>query len=259
VAARAGCFDGGQALMPARWILVTGASRGIGRAAALELAARGAGIGLNYLRNDAAAAATAAEIEKRGGTCVLLPANIAKADERETLVSRFAAAGGRIDGLVHAAALGAPAPALTARPNRFALAWETHALAFVDLARLAHPFLARGAALVALSSLGAHRVLPGYAPIAAAKAALEAIVRYLAIELAGSDVNVNAVCGGPVDTESLRSFPAFADIERESALRPPWRLGRPEDLAPVIAWLLGPEARWVRGQVIVADGGFSLV
>ena len=115
------------------------------------------------------------------------------------------------------------------------------------------------AAVVAVSSLGSRFVTPGYASIGASKGGLEVLVRYLAAELAPRGVNVNAVCGGPVDTDSLRSFPTFVELEQMSRQRPSGRMGQPEDLAPVIAFLLGPDARWIRGQVIVVDGGFSLL
>jgi NAD(P)-dependent dehydrogenase (short-subunit alcohol dehydrogenase family) len=100
--------------------------------------------------------------------------------------------------------------------------------------------------------------MPGYAAIAAAKGALESLVGYLAAELNPMGVNVNAVCVWPVDTDSLRAFPAYDSLARLSAERLPGRLGRPEDLAPVVAFLLSADAGWIRGQVLVADGGFGL-
>jgi NAD(P)-dependent dehydrogenase (short-subunit alcohol dehydrogenase family) len=83
-------------------------------------------------------------------------------------------------------------------------------------------------------------------------------VRYLAAELAADGVTVNAVCGGPVETDSLRSFAFFAAVAEESRRRACGRIGQPEDIAPVVTFLLSPAARWIRGQIIVADGGFSL-
>lgn len=243
---------------PRRWALVTGGSRGIGRAVCLDLASRGWSVAIVHLQNDEAAAQTARDASARGARVLVHRANVANGEECAELVSRLDHEAGRLSGVVHCAALGAPADVLDRRPNRWRLAWDTHVGALVDLLSRARPLLCEGAAVVALSSLGARRVMPGYGPIAAAKGALEALVAYLAAELADAGVNVNAVCGGPVDTDSLRRFPVYADLEEQSRRRPSARMGRPEDIAPIVAFLLSPEARWIRGQVVVADGGFSL-
>ncbi|MEP6550097.1 MAG: SDR family oxidoreductase [Gemmatimonadales bacterium] len=241
-----------------RWALVTGGSRGIGRAVALELANSGWDVGIVHLRNDDAAAESARSVRAAGQKCLVYRGNLAKPDECAEVVRRFGEEAGSLSGLVHAAGLGALSPALATRPARWQLAWDTHVGALVNLAAAAQPHFAEAAAIVAFSSLGVWNVMPGYAPIAAAKAALESVVRYLAAELSPRRVNVNAIRGGPVDTDSLRSFATFADVEAESRRRPPGRLGRPEDLAPIAAFLLGSAARWINGQVITADGGFGL-
>ena len=241
-----------------RWALVTGGSRGIGRAIALELATRGWNLGIVYLRNDAAAEAVIDRIRSLGQRGVAYRANVTKPNECADVVQRFVADGAQLMGLVHAAGLGALSPALSTRPTRWQIAWETHVGALLGLVAAAKPHFTAGASVIALTSLGASRVMPGYAAIGAAKAALETIVRYLATELGPEGVNVNAICGGPVDTDSLRSFATFAELERESARRPSQRLGQPEDIAPIAAFLLSRDARWIRGQVITADGGFSL-
>ena len=240
------------------WVLVTGGSRGIGRAAALELARRGWNVVIGYLRNEGAADAVAEEIRALERRVLLAPHNVAKADECAALVRQVQGECGALHGLVHCAGLGALSPVLDTRPGRWQLAWDSHVGALLHLLAEARGLLAPGAGVVALSSLGSRAVLPGYAAIGAMKGALETLVRYLAVELAEQDLHVNAVCAGPVDTDSLRSFASFAEIEAESVRRPSRRLGTPEDLAPVIAFLLSPEARWLRGQVLVVDGGFSL-
>jgi enoyl-[acyl-carrier protein] reductase III len=242
----------------ARWVLVTGGNRGIGGAVSLYMADHGWNVALAYLRDDGAAQAVAAAVRERGRKAVLHAGNLGDAEGCSQLVERVGLEAGRLDGLVHCAGLGALSPVLQAAPNRWRLAWETHVGALVRLVALSRALFVRGGAVVALTSLGARRVMSGYGTIAAAKGAVEALVRYLAAELMEQDVNVNAVCGGPVDTGSLRGFSSFDALEAESRRRPPGRLGRPEDLAPVVAFLLSPEARWIRGQVLVADGGFSL-
>jgi enoyl-[acyl-carrier protein] reductase III len=249
-----GPTDAGEPL----WALVTGASRGIGAATAVELARRGWDVVIGYLRNAEAAESVAGRVRQHGRRALLAPCNVAKREECTDLVHRVQAEVGALHGLVHCAGLGALSPTLETRPARWQIAWDTHVAALLHLLAEARPILAPGSGVVALSSIGARSVTPGYASIAATKGALETLVRYLAAELAPQRIHVNAVCGGPVDTDSLRSFDVFAQLEAESARRPCGRLGQPTDLAPVIAFLLGEDAQWIRGQVIVADGGFSL-
>ncbi len=241
-----------------RWVLVTGGSRGVGGAVSGELAARHWNLIIAYLRNDAAAEEVAERVRASGQRVLLHKGNLASAQEYQALVGRIEGEVGRLDGLVHCAGLGALSPATATRGPRWRIAWDTHVGALVELVTRGRHLFRVPAAVVAVTSLGARRVLPGYASIGAAKGSLETIVRYLAAELAPTGINVNAVCGGPLDTDSLRSFPQYAELESESRRRPPGRMGRPADLAPVIGFLLGPDARWIRGQVIVADGGFDL-
>jgi enoyl-[acyl-carrier protein] reductase III len=241
------------------WALVTGGSRGIGRAVSVHLAALGWDIAFVYLRNEDAAREVTGLVRQHGRQVLAMKANLGSAPECGAVIEQLAARTDALGGLVHAAGLGALSPVMQTRPNRWQLAWDTHVGALVELVARGRPLLQPGASVVALSSQGAHHVLPGYASIAAAKAALESLVRYLAVELAPFDVNVNAVSGGPVDTDSLRSFASFDTLVQESARRPCGRLGQPQDLAGIVAFLMSPEARWIRGQVIVADGGFGLV
>jgi enoyl-[acyl-carrier protein] reductase III len=240
------------------WAIVTGGGRGIGRAVTLELARNGWNVVAGYLRDDRSAADTAADAAALGARVVLHRGNVGSAGDRGALLQLAREHTPRLDGLVHCAGLGALSPALATRPARWQLAAETHFLAFVDLVSQARPLLGVGSGVVALTSLGTSRVTPGYASIATAKAALETSVRYLAAELAADGVTVNAVCGGPVETDSLRSFAFFAAVAEESRRRACGRIGQPEDIAPVVTFLLSPAARWIRGQIIVADGGFSL-
>jgi enoyl-[acyl-carrier protein] reductase III len=225
---------------------------------ALTLAERGWNVAVAYLQNHDAANEVAAAVKSRGRDVLLHAGNLGSAETCGALVERLEVEAGGLDGLVHAAGLGALSPVLQTRPGRWRLAWDSHVGALIELVSRARRIFRRGGSIVALTSLGSSRVMPGYGPIAAAKGALETLVRYLAAELAEEDINVNAVCGGPVDTASLRSFSTLEALDAESRRRIPGRLGRPEDLAPVVAFLLSAQARWIRGQVVVADGGFSL-
>lgn len=240
------------------WAVVTGGSRGIGRAAALQLAGDGWNVAFTFLRDRAAAAEAEGLLIANGAEVIALMSDVTREADRADFLATLTAKTATVTGIVHAAALGAPSPALEIRPGRWRMTWDSHVAGFLELVSLLRPMLHPNSSVVALSSAGAHRVLPGYAPIGASKAALEAFVRYLAAELAPEGIRVNAVSPGPVETRSLRAFPFFEEVEAEAKRRPPGRLGRPEDVAPVIAFLLGPDSAWIRGQILVADGGFGL-
>jgi NAD(P)-dependent dehydrogenase (short-subunit alcohol dehydrogenase family) len=212
-----------------------------------------------YLQNREAAEDVAERASALGSSVVLHEGNLAQRQECHTLVERIGEQVGRLDGMVHCAALGALSPTLETRPARWKIAWDSHVGAFIELVSEARALLSPGAGVVALSSLGTHRVTPGYGSVAAAKAALETVTRYMAVELGEQAIKVNAICGGPIDTDSLRIFPYFDEIEALCRTRPGGRIGQPEDIAPIVAFLLSPDAAWISGQVIVADGGFSLV
>lgn len=239
------------------WALVTGGSRGIGRAVAEHLAGNGWNLSIAYLRNHEAANSVAQAVENLGARCVVAECNVADQEACSALVDETARAAGTLQGLVHAAGLGALKPVLDTRPNRFRLTWDSHVGGLLHLLSAGASLLA-GGSVVALTSLGARRVMPGYGSIAATKSALESVVRYLAVELAPLDINVNAVCGGPVDTDSLRSFETYDTVKRMSASSVAGRLGTPQDIAPIVGFLLEPASRWIRGQIVVADGGLGL-
>jgi enoyl-[acyl-carrier protein] reductase III len=117
-----------------------------------------------------------------------------------------------------------------------------------------------GGSIITISSLGAHRFIPNYGAIGISKAALEALVKYLAVELAPKGIRVNCVSGGLVDTDAVKSFPKYEEMKQEVLKRTPaGRIGEPDDLARVVAFLVSPESAWIYGQTIVADGGLSLI
>ena len=177
-----------------------------------------------------------------------------------TRVADEVAALGPLDALVHCAATGVIRPALETTDKHFDWTLAANARAFLSLARAAAPQMPAGSSLVAVSSLGATRVLENYVLVGTSKAALEALVRYLAVELAPRAIRVNAVSGGVVETGALDHFPNREQMLSGSLARTPaGRLVEPGDVADAVAFLCSPEAEMIRGQTIVVDGGFSLV
>lgn len=242
-------------------VLITGASRGIGRAIAELFSREGAHIVLNYLRNEDAARDTEKVLKANGSRVLLAAANVGNPKEVDSLVETAGKEFGRIDVLVHNAALGAFKPISQLRVNQWDLSLDVNAKAFLTLTQAVLPWMEKeGGSILALSSLGSHRYIPNYGAIGISKAALETLVRYLAVELAPKRIRVNAVSGGLVDTDAMRSYPHQEVFKKEVVHRTPaGRIGKPEDLARVVAFLAGPESGWIYGQTVIADGGLSLI
>jgi enoyl-[acyl-carrier protein] reductase III len=233
--------------------LVTGGSRGIGRAIALRLAQDGAEqVAIGYLRNDTAAEETATELRHAGAEVTLVRGNIGSDRVLEEV-----AALGPLDLLVHNAATGVVRRALDTEDKHWDWTVNANARALLALARAAAPQMPSGASIVAISSLGSQRVLENYSLIGVSKAALEALVRYLAVELAPR-IRVNAVSAGVVETGALEHFPNRDEMLRVGASNPAGRLVTPEDVAGAVAFLCSADAEMIRGQVLVVDGGYSL-
>ena len=236
-------------------VLVTGGSRGIGRAIALRFAARGAKrVAIGYLRNDRAAEETAEELRAAGTEPILVRGNVTS----ERVLEQVEALG-PLDVLVHNAATGVIRPALETEPKHWEWTLTANARALLDLARVTVPQMQSGSSIVGISSLGAQRVLENYALVGTSKAALESLVRYLAVELAPSGIRVNGVSAGVVETEALKHFPNREEMIEHSTKRTPvGRLVEPEDVADAVEFLCSPAAKMVCGQTLIVDGGFSL-
>jgi len=241
--------------------LITGASRGIGRAIAELFSREGADIVLNYLRNEEAASETEKALTAHGSRVFRFQANVGNPKEARDLVEAAGKKFGKIHILIHNAALGAFKPVAELRVNQWDLSLDVNAKALLILTQAVIPWMEKeGGSVIALSSLGSKRYLPNYGAIGVSKAALEALVRYLAVELAAKKIRVNAVSGGLVDTDAMRAFPQQEIFKKEVLRRTPaGRIGRPQDLAQVAAFLASKEAAWIYGQTIVADGGLSLI
>jgi enoyl-[acyl-carrier protein] reductase III len=242
-------------------ILVTGGSRGIGRAISVRLA-RGNGhtIFVNYLQNETAAAETLQLVEAQDSRCILCPANLSSPDEIDRLFDLVRQHTNRLDGFVHCAALNAFKPLAAVKPNQWDLTMNIDARGFLLCAQQAASLMRSGGRIVALSSLGATRVMPNYGAQGPTKAALEAIVRSLAVEFAPNGIRVNCVAGGLVETDSIRKFPNADRLMREVVAHTPCgRIGVPEDIAGAVAFLMSSDADWICGHTLVVDGGMSLI
>ena len=242
--------------------LITGASRGIGKAIALELAGMGADIILNYVRNEEAAQSAESELKNLGVKVLVHQANVGDPKAMEGLVDAALGEFGKIDLLIHNAALGAFKPVHKLKVNQWELSMDVNTKAFLLLVQKVLPSMEKTGegTIITLSSLGSQRFIPNYGAIGISKAALETLVKYLGVELAPKNIRVNCVSGGLVDTDAIKYFPNYEEIKKEAVSRTPaGRIGQPEDLAKVVAFLASPESRWIVGQTIVADGGLSLI
>jgi enoyl-[acyl-carrier protein] reductase III len=234
--------------------LVTGGTRGIGKAIALRLVRDGATrLALGYLRNDRAAEAAADEIRAAGAEPVLVRGNVSSGRVLEEL-----AAAGPYRAVVHSAATGVIRPALETEDKHWDWTLNANARALLSLARATAPAMDAGATIVAISSLGSFRVLENYVLVGTSKAALESVVRYLAVELAPRGIRVNAVSAGVVETEALEHFPNRDEMLRSVERTPAGRLVEPEDVAAAVGFLCSRDADMIRGQTLIVDGGFSL-
>ncbi len=239
--------------------LVTGGSRGIGKAICLELASRGADVAFNYFRNHDAARAAEAEIAAKGVRCLRVRAHLGEPETIPELISKVVADLGKLDILVNNAASGVMRPAAELEPKHWDWTLDINARAPWLCSIEAAKVMPVGGRIINISSPGSTRVLPDYFAVGVSKAALEALTRYLAIELAPKQIAVNAVSASFVQTEALDAFPETAAV-KEIAMRPTpaGRPVSPEDVAKVVAWLCTDDAWMIRGQTILVDGGETI-
>jgi enoyl-[acyl-carrier protein] reductase III len=242
--------------------LITGGGRGIGRAIALELAGRGADVLINYVRHPDDAQQTAEAARNMGVNAQTVRGNVADEAHVQRMFDEVRERFGYLDILVNNSASGVNRPAAELTAHHWDWTLNVNARGAWLCARAALPLMqARGGgAVVSISSLGASRVMKDYFLVGVSKAALEAVTRYLSIEFAPHGIRVNAVSGGLVETDALKSFSWGSEVIADTVRRTPaGRMVEPADLAHVVAFLCTPAAAMIRGQTIVVDGGFSLL
>lgn len=244
-------------------VLVTGSGRGIGREIALHFARNGADVIVNFFRNREPAEKTAQEIRELGRRALVVKADVGSMDGISTLFDEVENFGG-LDIFIHNAASGYNRPVMEQKLKGWEWTMNINARSLLFAAQRAALLMEKrgGGYLVSISSPGSQRVLPDYAVVGASKAALEALTRYLAVELAPKNIVVNAVSPGVVETDALKHFRAMGKGEILSLAEtqtPAGRLVTPQDIAEVVAFLCTPGACMIRGQVILVDGGHSLI
>jgi len=239
--------------------LVTGAARGIGRAIAVKLATEGCDIAANYYNSSDEAEALCAEVRALGRRAVAIKASVGVPDSVDELFEGLRAEFDHVDIVVSNAASGVLKPAVEMTLKHWRWCLETNALALNLLAQRALPLMPAGGRIIALSSLGSVRAMPGYGFIGASKAALEALARALAQELGPRGIRVNVVSAGVVDTDALAYFPNREELLANFAQRTPaGPVLTPQDVAGAVYLLCLPEAAMINGHTLVVDGGFAI-
>ena len=244
-------------------VVVTGGTRGLGRAIACELAGRGADVAVNYFRHSQEAAETIAELEGRGVRALAVRADVRKRDQVERFFGKVDEAWGGVDILVCNAASGVFRPLLEIDEEAWSWTMGTSVQGPLWCVQAAVPRMDKrgGGRIVNIGSLGATRVLPDYGMNALAKGSLDALTRYLAVELAPRGIAVNSVTPGIVDTGAWKTYltPERQHLHDASVARTPDRQSTsPEQIARVVAFLAGPDADGIVGQALLVDHGFSL-
>ncbi len=243
--------------------LVTGGSRGIGRATAVQLAEAGADVVINYVTGQSAAREVADYIASLGRRAATVKADVTEPEDVHSMVDFVGNEFGKIDIVVSNAASGGFRNVMDATPKHFDAAMRTNAQALMLLAQSTVPWMtdtSHHRKIISISSHGSHLALPAYGLIGASKAALESLSRHLASELGNQGINVNIVLAGLVATDSTRAFPgseqAFAEVARRRCVN--GRELTPEEVAKTVLFLASPLSDLIQGQTIVVDGGETL-
>ncbi len=240
--------------------LVTGASRGIGRAIALHLASEGATVVLNYRRSRTECDAVLHEIAEMGGQGMAIRADVGNEDKTDAMFQVIQDEYGRLDILIANASFGIPGNIMDATNKYWDVTFASTARSVFHCAQRAAELMPNGGRIVSVTSYGGQRVLSGYGVVGPAKAAVEGLTRSLAVELAPRGIIVNGVMPGITDTKSFRAIrDAEVILDAVAAKTPAGRLVTPEEVAQVVGFLCSPHASMIVGQFIIVDGGAFIV
>lgn len=242
--------------------LVTGSSRGVGKAAAMALAKQGYDIVVNYARSKTAALETVEEINRLGRKALLIKANVGDVSKIKRMFEEIDQEFGRLDVLINNAASGVLRPAMELEESHWDWTMNINSKAMLFCSQEAAKLMKKqgGGKIVSLSSLGSIRYLENYTTVGVSKAAVEALTRYLSVELAEQNIIVNAVSGGAIDTDALKHFPNREELLEDARKNTPaGRMVEISDIVNTIMFLISDESSMIRGQTIIVDGGRSLL
>lgn len=242
--------------------LITGSSRGVGKEVALRLAEKGYDIVINYARSKTAALETAEEIEALGVKTLVVKANVGQPEKIKDMFQQIEETFGRLDIFVNNAASGVQRPIMDLEENHWDWTMNINAKALLFCGQEAAKLMEKngGGHIVSISSLGSIRYLENYTVVGVSKAALEALTRYLSVELSQKNIVVNAVSGGAIDTDALKHFPNREELLEDAKKNTPaGRMVEIKDMVDSVEFLVSGKADMIRGQTIIVDGGRSLL
>ncbi|MFJ5672011.1 enoyl-[acyl-carrier-protein] reductase FabL [Bacillus safensis] len=242
--------------------LITGSSRGVGKEVALRLAEKRYDIVINYARSKKAALETAEEIEAMGVKTLVVKANVGQPEKIKDMFQQIDETFGRLDVFVNNAASGVQRPIMDLEENHWDWTMNINAKALLFCGQEAAKLMEKngGGHIVSISSLGSIRYLENYTVVGVSKAALEALTRYLSVELSQKNIVVNAVSGGAIDTDALKHFPNREELLEDAKKNTPaGRMVEIKDMVDSVEFLVSGKADMIRGQTIIVDGGRSLL
>lgn len=244
-----------------RVAFISGASRGIGFAIAEKLAEKGTHIIFTYLRSRSDASEAEQKLARHKIKVVPMRANMGNPEQVQKVFEEIKSEFGKLDFLIHNAATGDLKPALEITSDEWNRTMEINVKSLLLCTQLGVPLMgSHGGKIISISSHGSFRCLPNYTAVGVAKSSIECLSRYLAVELAPKKINVNVVMAGTTETQSLKKIPGHETmLELTRARTPVGRIGHPKDIADIVAFLCSDESRWIVGQTIIADGGYSLL